>query len=347
MKKILVLLLTTVMTISLCACGNKPQPKEPETSGISADAETEQNTEETEQPASSADWPKKDINIICTHSAGGDTDYNARLISRYLESKLGVSVSVTNVTGSNGNIALNQYKDGDNSGYTFIMTNTAALVGNEVTGVSDFSYEAFEPVSIYGRQSGENIVVMADAPYDTLQDLIDASQEDPGSITFGISTGGGVYIAATILNANGLECNFLDQGDANNRLVALLGGNSQVTDVPYAAVKEYIEAGKVKSLCTLLDERPTLIPDIPTASETVPDCVINTMYVCLAPKGTDPAIVEAMNAAIMDITQNNEEYDQECLSYNFQDPWSLSVEDTINELAAQRETFVKYIDMLQ
>lgn len=215
-----------------------------------------------------------------------------------------------------------------------------------MTGVSDFSYEAFEPVAIYGRQSGENIIVMADSPYNTLQDLIDATQAAPGTITFGISTGGGVYIAATILNANGLEANFMDQGDANSRLVALLGGNSQATDAPYAIVKEYIEAGQVKSLCTLLGERPTLIPDIPTASETVPDCVINTLYACLAPKGTDPAIVEKLNAAIMDITTNDVEYREECLSYNLQDPWSLSVADTLTELKTQRDTFMKYIELL-
>ena len=290
-------------------------------------------------------WPTKDITIICTHGAGGDTDYNARMISRYLEKKLGVSVTVTNVTGSNGNIAMNQYKDGDNSGYTFVMTNTAALVGNEVTGVSDFSYEAFEPVAIYGRQSGENIIVMADSPYNTLQDLIDASKAAPETISFGISTGGGVYIAATILNANGLMCNFVDQGDANSRLVALLGGNSQVTDAPYATVKEYIEAGQVKSLCTLLGERPTLIPNIPTASETVPDCVINTLYACLAPKGTDPAIVEALNAAILDIITNDAEYADECLAYNLQAPWALAVGDTMNELKNQRETFLKYLEV--
>ena len=58
----------------------------------------------------------------------------------------------------------------------------------------DFTYDAFEPVAIYGIQSAENIVVPADAPYDTLDELIAASQENPGQIKFGISTGGGVYI---------------------------------------------------------------------------------------------------------------------------------------------------------
>ena len=58
-------------------------------------------------------WPPATINFICTHGAGGDTDYNTRLIARKLEAKLGVPVVVTNVTGGNGSIAMTQYKDAD------------------------------------------------------------------------------------------------------------------------------------------------------------------------------------------------------------------------------------------
>ncbi len=61
------------------------------------------------------DWSNSPINIICTHAAGGDTDYNARLMARMLEKELGVSVVVNNVTGSNGAIALGQYKDSKNA----------------------------------------------------------------------------------------------------------------------------------------------------------------------------------------------------------------------------------------
>ena len=294
-----------------------------------------------------AAWPNKTINMIVTHGAGGDTDYNGRLISRLLEEKLGVSVAVTNVTGSNGNIALSQYKDADPDGYTFVLTNTAALTGIEVTGVSDFCFESFEPVAIYGRQAGENIIVPADAPYNTLQELLDAASANPRQIRFGISTGGGVYIAATILSVNGLECNFIDAGDASARLVSLLGGNCDATIVPYSTAKEYAEAGQVKSLCTLLSERPTMIPNIPAASETIPEAIINTLYACLAPKGTDPAVVEALNAAILDIVYNNEEYKAEVNSFNMQDPWALNVEETISELNAQRELFMSYIDYIQ
>ncbi|MBR6571852.1 MAG: tripartite tricarboxylate transporter substrate binding protein [Clostridia bacterium] len=298
--------------------------------------------------ASAEAWPPKTINMIVTHGAGGDTDFNARLISRLLEEKLGVTVAVTNVTGSNGNIALSQYKDGDNSGNTFIFTNTSALTGNEVTGVSDLSYEDFEPVAIYGRQSGENIIVPADAPYNTLSELIEASKQNPGSIRFGISTGGGVYIAATLLTyAGGAQFNVIDSGDAAGRLTALLGGHVDATIVPYSNIQEYIEAGQVKALCTLLDASPALIPDVPPACETVPEVIINTNYVCLAPNGTDAAIVEQLNAAILDIVYNNEEYKAEVNNFNLQEPWALSVEETAESLKAQRDLFMAYIEYLQ
>ena len=134
-----------------------------------------------------------------THGAGGDTDYMGRQLATALESELGVSVVVTNVTGANGATCMQQYKDGETDGYTFIATNTAALNGNEATGMVDFGYDAFEPVAVYGMQSGENIVVPADSPYNTLEELIEATKANPGQIKLGISTGGGVYILSCVL----------------------------------------------------------------------------------------------------------------------------------------------------
>ncbi len=268
---------------------------------------------------------------------------------RLLEQKLGVSVVPTNVTGSNGAIAMAQYKDGTPDGYTFLMTNTAALTGNEATGLSDYGYDAFEVVSVYAKQSGENIVVPADSPYKTLADLIEASKKNPNTIKFGVSTGGGVYIASVILeHAAGTKFAVIDEGDAASRMTALLGKHVDATIVPYAVVKEYIQAGQVRTLGTLLKEPPALLKDIPTAHESgCPELILNTLYVCLAPKGTDPAAVKALNAAMMDISANSEEYKKEVNRYNLQEPWTLSVEDSIEELKNQRELFMKYSKFLQ
>jgi len=303
-----------------------------------------------ESNAADADWPTQPINIICAHAAGGDTDYNARLMARMLEQELGVSVVVNNVTGSNGAIALGQYKDSKNAdNYTFIMTNTAALTGNLATGLSDFGYEDFQTVGIFGKQSGENIVVPADAPYNTVQELIDASKENPGQIKFGISTGGGVYIAATIMSKEyGAQFNIVDAGDASSRLTSILGGHIDASIVPYSGVKEYIENGDVKVLSTLLEEKPDLIQDIPTAKEQGFDnLILNTMYACLAPEGTDEAVVTKLNEAMQNVAQNNTEYDEEVKKYNYQNPYVLGVDESKEELKTQTDLFMKYADDLQ
>lgn len=298
--------------------------------------------------AAAADWPKGNINAIITHAAGGDTDYNARLLCRLVEKKLGVKLIPTNITGSNGAIAMTEYKDAKPDGSAFVFTNTAALTGNEATGLVDYGFESFETVSVFGKQAGENIIVAADSPYKNLGDLIKASQEKPNTIKFGISTGGGVYIASVVMAVAGkAQFAVIEQGDAANRLTALLGGHVDATIAPYSVAKEYIEAGKIRTLCTLLHDSPSMIKDVPPARETLPELEVNTLYAVLAPKGTSPEIVKAFNDAILDVVNNDPEYKEAVESYNFQSPWALNVEDSKAELKAQRDLFMKFSEYMK
>lgn len=333
LKKTLSLLVAAAMTLAVatgCSSGNSGSSTSGSGSGGGA-----------------ADgWPNKTINIYMTHAAGGDTDYMGRQLAIQLEKELGVSVVVTNVDGSNGATCMQQYKDGDTDGYTFIASNTAALLGNYATKMVDFTYDAFEPVAIYGIQSGENIVVPADSPYETLDDLIKATQENPGQIKFGISTGGGVYIMASVMtNIGGAEFNIIDAGDGATRLTALLGGEIDATSLPYSTAADYIENGQLKSLCTVLSQPPTLLPDQASASTTIPELVMDTEYVLLAPKGTPAEIVEAMNAAVLKVTATDE-WKQIVNDYCFQDPYVLNVQDTLAELEKQNKLFESFMPYL-
>lgn len=346
MKKVLAMTMAAAMVMGLTACGSSST----ETTTAAAADETTAAAEagaETEAAAEAGDFTfDKTVNFYITHGAGGDTDYMARMLAQALESKLGVSVVCSNVTGSNGATCMQQYKDGDTDGYTYILTNTAALNGNEATGMVDFGYDAFEPVAVYGIQSGENLVVPADAPYDTLEDLIEASKANPGQIKMGISTGGGVYIEACVLtNLGGADFNIIDAGDGASRLTALLGGEVDVTSLPYSTAADYIENGQLKSLCTMLSKAPTLLPDQPAASETIPELKIDTEYAILAPKGTDAAAVQAMNDAILEVT-STDDWKQKCNDYSFQDPYVFNLEDTKANLDEQRTLFQSFKEFL-
>lgn len=328
MKKVISLLLAMLMALSLVACGGN-------------------NAATTDDVDPNAGWtPTKTINIYMTHGAGGDTDYMGRQLATALEKVLGVSVVVTNVTGSNGATCMQQYKDGDKDGYTLIATNTAALNGNEATGMVDFGYDAFEPVAVYGIQSGENIIVPADAPYNTLGELIEASKANPGQIKYGISTGGGVYIQACVLtHLGGAEFNIIDVGDGATRLTALLGGEVDATSLPYSTAADYIEKGQLKTLCTCLSKAPDLLPDMVTAQETIPELKIDTEYVLLAPKGTPANIVKALNDAVLQAT-STDDWMKMVNDYCFQNTFALNVDDTVANLKEQRDLFQSFVPFL-
>ena len=328
MKKVISLLLAMLMALSLVACGGS-------------------NDAPADDVDPNAGWtPTKTINIYMTHGAGGDTDYMGRQLATALEKVLGVSVVVTNVTGSNGATCMQQYKDGDKDGYTLIATNTAALNGNEATGMVDFGYDAFEPIAVYGIQSGENIIVPADAPYNTLGELIEASKANPGQIKYGISTGGGVYIQACVLtHLGGAEFNIIDAGDAATRLTALLGGEVDATSLTYSTAADYIEKGQLKTLCTCLSKAPDLLPDMATAQETIPELKIDTEYVLLAPKGTPANIVKALNDAVLQAT-STDDWMKMVNDYCFQNTFALNVDDTVANLKEQRDLFQSFIPFL-
>lgn len=339
MKRLLALLLTLAMMLSLAACGSKQNDPAPST-----DTKPSTDTDTADQ----LDWPKRDINFICPAGAGGDTDYNTRLMARALEKKLGVSVVTTNVTGSNGAVCLTQYKDEPADDYTFIMTNSAVLSGNYATGLMDFGYEAYDPVCVYGLSSGEVILVSADSPYETLEDLVKASQENPGSIIYGGPTGGATYLAGFLNLQENYDAgfSFMEAGDGADRITALLGGHVDVTNTALINCKEYIEAGQVRPLATMLSKAPTAMSDIPVASEAYPNTLLDTVYVCLALKGTDPAVIEKMNETMLEIIATDEEYRADYESMNLQEASGMNVEDSAAELERQKQQFVDLASLM-
>lgn len=155
-----------------------------------------------------------------------------------------------------------------------------------------------------------------------------------------------MYIQSCVLtNLGGAQFNIIDVGDGATRLTALLGGEVDATSLPYSTAADYIANGQLKSLCTCLSKAPDLLPDQKVASETIPELIIDTEYVLLAPKGTPAEIVEAMNAAVLEAT-STDDWKTMVNNYCFQNPFVLNVEDTIANLTEQRNLFQSFVPFL-
>lgn len=321
-KKLIAILVMCAVLCSLTACGS------------SSDSSSDSSSEETSEIADLI-WPEQTINIVCCFSAGGDTDYNARLYAEELTELLGVTCVVTNVTGNGGATGAQEVYDADPDGYT-VLVNQEALYVNYATGATDFSMDGFELSCVIGKNAGNVVCVSTDSEYETLDDLVEASKTD--NVTFAANVGATTQVMGTLLNVAGAEFNLVDMGGTTERVAALMGG--QVDAIPNAVgtVQQYVDSGDFRALCILEDERSEALPDVPTAIELGYDASFPLYYYFAFPEGTDQAIVDAFADACEIISEMEEVQDAQYEAYA-QTPFFLKGDAAV-ELEAEREASV-------
>lgn len=290
-------------------------------------------------PAMAQDWPDGPIQVVVPFGAGGDTDFNARVLSKYLEPKLGVSMPVVNITGAGGTIAARQVMGAEPDGQTVLFFNTSFLAST-ASQMVDFGFDDFEMVAIVAEEPGTVISVPADAPYSTMEELVAATQADPGSIDLTANTGATTYLVGQQLNNAGAEFNFVDVGGAAGRLTAILGGNVDVSQNPVGQVLPYAENGELKVLATLARERSDAMPDVPTLRELGYDIDLQLEYFYLFPEGTPQEAIDRFANALEEVVTQNEAYAEEIYEAYYQKPHFLDAEaatERLNEVFSVME----------
>ena len=327
-KKLFSLFCAAVMMCSLLAgCGNSPDT--PADDASSEDGGT--------------DWPTKSINMIVPMGAGGDTDFNARTYAKYLEDVLGETVVVTNITGNGGALGSEEVKNASPDGYTCLFYHTCLNI-NQATGIADYGSEAFETVAVVGKSSGEAVVVRADAPYDTMEELIAYSQANPQTVKIAANTGATSHWASVVLNVEeDAQLNIVNASSSAERVANLLGGQLDVIINPIGTVQDYVTSGDFKYLAVTTSERLDDLPDVPTCLEQGVNLSYDLMYYVMFPKGTDPAICQKFAQAFKEISEMPEYAEEIKTAYN-QTPYFLDTEESIAYIQEENEKMMAYAD---
>lgn len=173
-KKLICLTMAVITAGSLAACSGNVK----DSSAGNAGQVTE--GEKTEAKASEVKWPKN-VEIIVPASAGGDTDFNARLLAQKLSEKLPANFVVSNVNGNGGATGTRQVKDAENDGSSVLFYHTAFLV-NKACGATDYGFEAYNFASIAGLNAGNVVTVNAKLGIHSLEELYNYSKENPGKL---------------------------------------------------------------------------------------------------------------------------------------------------------------------
>lgn len=291
-------------------------------------------------------WPTKAVEIIVPFSAGGDTDINTRLLAKYLSKELGQPVVVTNIAGGGSSIGMDEVHNSNPDGYRF-LANHAPIHTTKAFGISDYGYEEFDPVCVFGAGTGEVLVVRADFPAKTVKDLIELSKKNPEHYKFGYSTGGTTNYAAVRFKMAGADFNYVTSGTSADRTVGLKGGHLDIILNAIPTVKDFVEIGEFKIIANTTTDRYPMYPDVPTCLEEGIDVAYDITYTLFGVKGMDPAIVSKMADAVKKVILNNPDYAIEIKQAYNQEPYYLGTTETNELLAKQQADYMAVSEELQ
>jgi len=291
-------------------------------------------------------WPTRPVQVVVIANPGGDTDFNARMMAKYFNEITGKTMVVTNVAGGGGTLAAEQVKGAAADGNTILFTHPGQLIVNEVAGLTEDSYETFDVACIAGVDKSTVFVASKQSGVTSMQDLVDKSKANPGSITYGTEMGSFSHIQGLMLEKlTGAKLKMVDGGTVSDRVVGMLGGRLDMGAITYGSVQDYVQGGQMVALGQPNDERNTMLGEVPTLKEQGLDITMDKPYVVAFPKGTDPAIVKKMSDIMQQITEKPA-YAEDLKK--FKQPVAFyGTEEAKQILAKTREDFMQFKDELR
>jgi tripartite-type tricarboxylate transporter receptor subunit TctC len=292
-----------------------------------------------------AGWPKQSINLVVAFSAGGNSDYNARAMAKYVSQELGQPIVITNVGASGGTVAAAQVKEAAPDGYTVLVHQLSINIA-AAAGVIDFTYADLAPVCVFARASDEVIAVRADAPWNTIQDLIADSQKNPGKFKLTANTGASTHWIAIALQNAGAQLNVVSSGGSGERIPLLLGGHVDVIPIQVNMIEDYLKTNQFKIIANVSAQRSAALPNVPTLVESGVKCSYNYLNTFFMPKGTDPAIIAKFSQAVNKVVSGNADYAKEIAAFA-QQPFYMDTQPTTQHFANELKNLMEISDTLR
>lgn len=297
-EKIVGLLLCVVLVaFSFTGCGNSG-------SESSTTAATASTTEGTSATKAEVTYPVKDIQGYITYGAGGGTDIISRAISPGVQEVLGCSIVMQNKTGAAGGVATQHVLAQPADGYSLLF-NSEGVISFQFMDIADISLDDLIPIMVYGQMCGV-LLVRADSPYQTFEDVLAAAKESPGKLTMGATNIGALpyTVASMMQQIHGVEFNLIEfegDGDANT---ALLGGHIELFICANATSKALVESGELRALVLFNDKSVEGFEDVPLATEEYEEYKQYLPYgpffgACVS-KGTPQEVVDILTDAFIE-----------------------------------------------
>lgn len=250
-------------------------------------------------------WPSKPIRYVVPFAPAGTTDILARLIAPKLGAALGQTIVVDNRAGAGGVLGADVVAKSAPDGYTLLGSTISTHAINPALNPK-IAYNAakdFEPITMIGSTSNV-IVVPANSPFKTFQELLAYARANPGKLAFSSSGSGssqhmGGELLKQMAKAYILHIPYRGSGPAVQDVIA---GQVNLGIDTLVATAAHIKAGTLRALAVTSSKRVKGFEQVPTVAESgVPGYDVVSWQAVHAPAGTPKEIVRRLYEEISKI----------------------------------------------
>jgi tripartite-type tricarboxylate transporter receptor subunit TctC len=252
--------------------------------------------------AHSQAFPTRPVTMIVPYAAGGSADVVARPLAAEMAKALGKNVVVELRPGAGGNIGAEYVaRSARADGYTILMASLSLATNVALMKLN------FDPrkdlTGIGGICTFPNVLmVSAQDPAKTLQDIVARAREQPGKLTYGSSgPGTSSHLAGELLgNAANIELVHVPYKGSGAVYPDLIARRVTMLFDLMGSASGHVKGGQVKALATTGARRNAAFPDVPTFAESgFPGFEFGAWLGFFAPSDTPAEAVSRLEDAML------------------------------------------------
>lgn len=288
-------------------------------------------------------YPAKPIKVVVPFGPGGGTDLVARVVAESLHQQLKQSVVVENRPGASTMIGANAVARARADGYTLLVSGSSTYTVVPALR-KDVPYDPLKDFDLLAivADAPMVLVVNADSPYATLQDLLAAAKQDTQGLQYATFGPGSAphLLGEMFALAAGIKLAAVPYRGSAQAVMGVMGGEVGIAFDTLSSSLPQLQAGKLRALAVFSSERVEHMPDVPTAAELgLPDATFSGWYAVALPAGTPAEVRATLSQALeaaMQTPQVRKTLDQSVLQPVYLDEAAFRVR-TENELRAFRD----------
>jgi len=248
-------------------------------------------------------YPNRTVRVVVPVSAGGGTDFTARVISQQLSEQLGKSFVVENRTGASGTIANAMVARSAPDGYTLMMMGSDTVIVPGLFKSLPFDVaKDFSPITQV-LAAPNVLAVNPSVKATTLKEFIALAQANPGKLNYGSAGPGSVIhlLAELFKIAAKVNVAHIPYKGGGEAIAAVVGGQVEMLFAAMPTALPHVNSGKVRALTVTTDgKRSPVMPDVPTMREAgVSGMGVPQWWGLVGPAGMPKEVVNTLHTEIV------------------------------------------------